>query len=207
MKRRLGEAPLPAPELAFARYESVADETVKERRAKRLRFPITARVRRQERFDIARVVKKVGVNVEKPCMDHIAIITTTFDKPERVAIKLTHHAHNQLALRSRRHSLRHLCSISTSIQTTVRDDCIRIALPHGFAVGCAAGFAPPEEVIFFRSTAGRSPAAHQAAEPYSCSCGAKLINTGLSGGTAMGSRLFRLRFHHAAADAFGGTRD
>src|SRR5687767_13700102 len=95
----------------------------------------------------------------------------------------------------RRFKLRYVTIVSGSLCLTASPSDVR------------RGFAPPEEVIFFRSTAGRSPAAHQAAEPYSCSCGAKLINTGLSGGTAMGSRLFRLRFHHAAADAFGGTRD
>ena len=85
---------------------------MKERRAQRLCFAITLRVGRQQRFNIARAVEKVSVNVQEPRVNDIAIVSATRDETERVAIELAHHARDWFAFWSRRNGVVHFFNMS-----------------------------------------------------------------------------------------------
>src|SRR5215217_2231381 len=91
----LCETSLTSPEITFARHQTVADKTIEKRRTQRLRFAIALRVRRQQRLDVARVIKKVSVDPEKSCANNVAVISAARHKTERVAIEVAHHAHDQ----------------------------------------------------------------------------------------------------------------
>src|SRR6185503_18738444 len=102
VKRGLGQPSLASPEVALARHEAIANETMEKRRAERLRFTIALRVRRQQRLDVARVVKKVSVDVKKPRVNNVAVVAATGHEAERVPIEVAHNAHDQGALRTGR---------------------------------------------------------------------------------------------------------
>src|SRR6185295_1237641 len=100
VKCGLGQTSLTSPEVTLAGYQTISNQTMKERRSERSCFSVALRVRRQYRLDVGGVVKKVSVNVEKPGVNYVSVITATRHKTERVAIEVAHHAHDQRALRA-----------------------------------------------------------------------------------------------------------
>jgi len=94
VKGGLGQASLASPEVALAGYQTISNQTMKERRAERPCLSVALRVRRQYRLDVGGVIKKVSVNVEKPGVNYVSVIPATRHKAERVAIEVAHHAHD-----------------------------------------------------------------------------------------------------------------